>query len=328
MKKLLFFFIFLFIFLIIFSLNNDNIINKKIIKDNIDINYPYFKNNNINNYIINFINDNIIINSNEKLIIDYDYNSLDNILIFYKTKIDNNIINSKITTFKVKKNLLIKINNLKEVNDYDFYNNKYIDSNTKLVAFTFDDGPNYNTSKIIDVLNKYNVTATFFVMGKNISGNEKVIKKMLNSNMEIANHTYNHLLLTKYDKEKIKEEILKTNELIFDITNSYPTLLRPSYGSFNKKIKEVSNMPIIIWNIDTLDWKYKNSNKIADNILSKVKDGDIILMHDIYKSTLNSLDIVIPKLLDRGYQIVSVSELFFYKGINLEKGSVYGYAKK
>ena len=150
---------------------------------------------------------------------------------------------------------------------------------------------------------------------------------MFNSNMEIGNHTYNHLLLTKYSKDKIEEEINKTNNLIFDITNSYPTLLRTSYGSVNRKIKEVSNMPIIIWNIDTLDWKYKSSDRIAYKILNKVKDGDIVLMHDIYKATLNSLEIIIPELLERGFQIVSVSELFYYKEINLEKGKVYGFAK-
>lgn len=326
MKKILFFFICIIIFFICFISKNNAVIDKEILDSGIRVNYPYF-NYDINNDIVNYINDEISNNNSDSLIIDYDYNDESNILTFYKTMIDNNIISSKINTFKVNKDSALKINNIKYVNDYNFYNNRYIDKNTKLIAFTFDDGPNYNTSKIVDTLNKYNVTATFFVMGKNIKGNEKVLEKMVESNMEIGNHTYNHLLLTKYSKEKIKEEITKTNNLIFDITGSYPTLLRTSYGSVNKKIKEVSDMPIIIWNIDTLDWKYKNSNNISERILSKVSDGDIILMHDIYKSTLNSLDIVIPKLLDRGYQIVSVSELFYYKEVNLENGKVYGFSK-
>lgn len=327
MKKILFFFIFITVIVLIFSFNKENVIDKEIKKDNLTINYPYFSNNNINSNILNYINKNINNSSNSKLIIDYDYDEENNILTFYKTKINKNITNNKINTFKVGKNTLTRINNIKKVNDYDFYNNRYIDKSTKLIAITFDDGPNYNTGGVIDILNKYNVTATFFVTGKNIKGNEKIIKKMHDSNMEIGNHTYNHLLLTKYNESKIKEEIEKTNKLIHDITDSYPTLLRTSYGSVNKKIKKVSNMPIIIWNIDTLDWKYKNSKKIADKILNKVKDGDIILMHDIYKSTLNSLDILIPELLDRGYQMVSVSELFYYKEIKLENGKVYGFAK-
>ena len=86
-------------------------------------------------------------------------------------------------------------------------------------------------------------------------------------------------------------------------------------------------MPIIIWDIDTLDWKYKNSQRIANKILSSIKDGDIVLMHDIYKSTLNSLDLVIPELLNRGYKIVSVSELFYLKNQSFENGKVYGYVR-
>lgn len=326
MKKILFFFVFILLFVPFFILKKDTVIDKKINDYNVIVNYPYFTSNNVNSYINGYISKNIISNDS-KLIIDYDYNDKNKILTFYKTKINNNIINTKINTFEVKKNSLIKVKNIKNVNDYDFYNNKSIDKNTKLIAFTFDDGPNYNTSSVIDTLVKYNVTATFFVMGKNIKGNEKIIKKMYDSGMEIGNHTFNHLLLTKYSSEKIEEEIANTNDLIFEITGRYPSLLRTSYGSVNKKVKQLANMPIIIWDIDTLDWKYKNSNRIANRILNKVNDGDIILMHDIYKSTLNSLDIVIPALIERGFQIVSVSELFYYKDIDLENGKVYGFAK-
>ena len=164
-------------------------------------------------------------------------------------------------------------------------------------------------------------------MGKNIKGHELTLKKMLDSNMEIGNHTFNHLLLTKYKKDTILNEIDNTTNLIYEVTNTYPKLLRPSYGSVNKKIKGLANYPIIIWDIDTLDWKYKNSKRIANTILTKVKDGDIVLMHDIYKSTLNALDLVIPKLLNNNYKLVTVSELFYYKNITLENGKVYGYAR-
>lgn len=326
MKKILFFFISIFIFVTIYNFFQDNIINKNILTENISINYPYFSNNNINGNIIMYINK-CINNFNGNLIIDYDYNDEDDIVTFYKTEINDNVINNKINTFKIGINNITKINNIKKVNDYDFYNNRYIDKNTKLIAFTFDDGPNYNTSLVIDVLLKYNVTATFFITGKNIKGNEKIIKKLSENNMEIGNHTYSHLLLTKYKEDKIQEEINNTNKLVYEITKNYPTLLRPSYGAVNKRIRENSNMPIILWNIDTMDWKYKNSNKISKRIIDKAKDGDIILMHDIHKSTLNSLDIIIPELLSKGYQIVSVSELFYYKEIDLEKGKVYGFAK-
>ena len=195
------------------------------------------------------------------------------------------------------------------------------------MALTFDDGPNYNTNKILDVLNKYHVPATFFVLGSKIKGNEYILKKMKDSGMEIGNHTYNHLLLTKYKEDKIKKEITDTNNLIFEITGKEPKLFRPSYGSFNKKIKNISEMPIIIWDIDTLDWKYHNSKKITSRVVNKVKDGDIVLMHDIYSATSNALDNIIPMLVNKGYSFVTVSDLFYYKGITLEKGKVYGYAR-
>ena len=196
----------------------------------------------------------------------------------------------------------------------------------KLVALTFDDGPNYNTSKILEILNEYNVSATFFVLGSKILGNEKIIKMMDEYGMEIGNHTYSHKLMIKMDSEHIIKEIKDTNDLIYKVINRYPKVVRPSYGSFNKKIKESIDMPIIIWDIDTLDWKNHNSTKIVSRVINKVSDGDIILMHDIYSATVKAVDIVIPKLINEGYQIVSVSELFYYKNIKLENGKVYGKA--
>ncbi len=331
MKKILFFFILTLIFIIIFS--KENITSKSIEKNNILIEYPYFNKENIDNYISSYINKNLLKNSNDKIYIDYDYDSDKNIISLYKTIINEGIISEEETKLEIKNGNIKKLNIIKNNNialtdtDYDFYKNSTINKEDKIIAFTFDDGPNYNTSKVIDVLNKYKVTATFFVMGKNIKGNEKVLEKLKESGMEIGNHTFNHKLLTKYSEEVIKEEIDKTSKLIYNTVGVYPNLLRPSYGSVNRKIKKIANMPIIIWDIDTLDWKYKNSKRIANKILNSVEDGDIILMHDIYKSTLNSLDIVIPKLLDNGYKIVSVSELFYYKNGKLDNGKVYGYCK-
>ena len=145
--------------------------------------------------------------------------------------------------------------------------------------------------------------------------------------MEIGNHTFNHLLLTKYKEDVIKEEIDNTSSVIFEATGTYPKLLRPSYGAYNNIIKKIGDMPIIIWDIDTLDWKYHNSKRIASRVINKVKDGDIILMHDVYSATANSLNIIIPELQNRGYTFVTVPELFYYKEITLEKGKVYGYAR-
>ena len=114
---------------------------------------------------------------------------------------------------------------------------------------------------------------------------------------------------------------------MFEIISKYPSLTRPSYGSTSSTIRSVIETPIIIWDIDTLDWKYHNSKRIYNKVIDKVRDGDIILMHDIYSATSNSLEMIIPKLLDEGYQLVTVSELFYYKNIELKPKNVYGLAR-
>ena len=296
--------------------------NKTIFNENTEISYPFFGNNKIDKYISNYLNNNI---KEDKVFIDYDYRNKDEIyyLTFYKYIINDNKINSDIDNLVINTSKS-NINKTSMINyEYDIIGNKVIDKEQKLIALTFDDGPSYNTNKVIDVLEKYNAKATFFVLGSKIKGNEYILKRLEETGNEIGNHTYNHLLLTKYEEEKIKEEINKTSNLIFEVTGKYPTLLRTSYGSVNNKIKKLANMPIIIWDIDTLDWKYHNSKKIAGRVITKAKDGDIVLMHDIYSATANALNTIIPTLQERGYNFVTVSELFYYKGINLEKGKVY-----
>ena len=318
--------------LIYFYDKTEMIINKEYIKDNIHIEYPFFNNQTIDGYIHNYLSSKIEEYDGDNIFIDYDYEFEDNIvdMEFYVYSENDNAIGSSV------KRLFIDINSLdiksvrasEEVSyEYYAYSNRVIDSDKPMIALTFDDGPNYNTSKILDILDKYNVKATFFVLGCNVKGNETVLKRMYKMGMEIGNHTYSHKLLSRLSKDKIEEEIEKTDELIFEVVGKYPTLLRPSYGTINKKIKSVAERPLIIWDIDTLDWKYHNSTRISNNILKKVKDGDIVLMHDIYSATANSLDIVIPKLLEQGYQLVTVTELFYYKGIGLESGKAYGYAR-
>lgn len=307
--------------------NEKTLKNKTIFNEYKEISYPFFGIEEVDSYIINYLND--YIKEDDNVLVDYDYINKDNIyyITFYKYLFDDNKINSGRDTFVVD----IKDNTINKTNpisyEYDIVQNKIIDRDSKLIALTFDDGPNYNTNKVLDVLEKYDVPATFFVLGSKIKGNEYILKRIINSGSEIGNHTYNHLILTKYKEDKIFEEINNTSELIYEVTGDYPKLLRPSYGIVNNKVKKLSNYPIIIWDIDTLDWKYHNSNRIANRVINKVSDGDIVLMHDVYSATSNALNIIIPKLKDNGYSFVTVSELFYYKNINLENGKVYGYAK-
>lgn len=312
----------------IFIVDSDNdVINKEVVSLNYDISYPFFSNDDIDNYISGYLNYDSYIDGN--VIIDYDIYDNDNLyyLTFYKYFWNDNMVSDGSDSFVIdtSNNSVSRIN--KTNYEYDVVINRKIDKSKKMIALTFDDGPNYNTSKVIDVLNKYDIKATFFVLGSRAINNKDILKKMADSGMEIGNHTYNHLLLTKYDENKIRSEIEDTSEVIYSATKKRTKLLRPSYGSVNNKIKKVANMPIIIWDIDTLDWKYHNSKRITSRVVNKVRDGDIILMHDIYSASLNALSNIIPILQDNGYEFVTIDELFYYKGISLENGKVYGYAR-
>lgn len=298
--------------------------------DHVHIEYPYFHNQIIDNYINIYLNNYIEKNGNNSLFIDYDYTEKkQNIeLTIYIYEKNEGIIKEKQKTFSVNltKGTIQSMEYVKENKVYDIYYQKIIDKNKPMIALTFDDGPNHNTAKILTTLEKYHIKATFFILGRNIEGNEKVIKKMSDLNMEIGNHMYSHKLLTKLTSDEITKEIKKVDNLIFEITGKNPTLIRPSYGSYNNRIKKIMDRPIIIWNIDTLDWKYHNSKKIYKRVMKSISDGDIILMHDIYNATANSLELIIPELLKEDYQFVTVSELLYYKEKSLEKGKVYSNA--
>lgn len=323
--------IILFLFVFCSLINKHDVINKIIKKEENTysylINYPYFNNDKVDNYVDNYLSEriNTIILDNGDLFIDYDYNIKDNNIFIkfyeYVTKLNTIKENIYEINYDYELDHIIKKRVFEEDN-YDILN--YTKSD-KMVAFTFDDGPSYNTIKIVNTLVKYDSKATFFLVGNQVEKYAKTMDVLVKNGMDIGNHTYSHKELTKLSNKEILKEIDLTNEVIYNKTGIKPMFLRPSYGAMNKRIKKLSTMPIIIWNIDTLDWKYHNSNKIKDKILKYVSDGDIILMHDTYVATLNAIEMVIPELKKQGYKIVSVSELFKYKGVKPKLGIGYGY---
>lgn len=187
--------------------------------------------------------------------------------------------------------------------------NKAIDPNKKMIALTFDDGPSKYTDKIIDLLNKYDTSGTFFVLGNKVEMYKDTIVKAIEQGSEIGNHSYNHKWLIKLNKTEFIDQINRTQSILKNTVNYTPTLLRPTYGSVNDEIKNNTTLDIVLWNIDTLDWKLKNYKDIANRVIGKVEDGDIVLMHDIHERTLKALEIILPKLKAEGYQLVTVSEL-------------------
>ncbi len=199
-----------------------------------------------------------------------------------------------------------------------------VDPTKPMIALSFDDGPNKKTTiPILAVLKKYNSAATFFVLGNRVSNNVDILERMLEEGSEIGNHSYNHKELTKLSPPELMDQITKTQDAVIGATGIEPKLMRPTYGSYNDNLKSKVGMPLILWSIDTLDWKSRDAKKVTDHVLSNVKDGDIVLMHDIYDSTAQAVQLLVPELIDRGYQLVTISELFEARGEMLEEGRIY-----
>ena len=196
-------------------------------------------------------------------------------------------------------------------------------SEKKTVAFTFDDGPSSFTNRLLDCLEENNVKATFFLVGYEISSFPDEVKRMEELGMEIGNHTAEHKDLTKLSASDIQTQIETVNAQLTELVGHGASVLRPPYGSVNDTVKENASLPMILWSIDTLDWESKDAEKIADVVLSEIEDGSIILMHDIYSTTVDAVEILVPKLLEQGYELVTVHELAQNFDITLENGTTY-----
>ncbi|MBO4687139.1 MAG: polysaccharide deacetylase family protein [Clostridiales bacterium] len=194
----------------------------------------------------------------------------------------------------------------------------------KLVALTFDDGP-YTpvTMRILDALEPYGAHATFFVVGNRVGNYSESVIRATNLGCEIADHTWNHTTLTKISGDAVSQQIWDCAETVYNLTGVCPRVMRPVGGSYNSTVSANVGMPMIIWSVDTNDWKYRDSQHVIDEIMNNVRDGDIILMHDLYESTADAVEYVVPALIEAGYTLVTISELAEYKGIDMENGKAY-----
>ena len=160
---------------------------------------------------------------------------------------------------------------------------KVIDPSKPVIALTFDDGPSKYTDDILSLLKENNAYATFFVVGNKVETYSSTINTMIKNGNEIGNHSYSHKWLSRLSTNSIKEEIELTQNVLKNIAGYTPTLIRPTYGAVNKKLRNSTNLKVIIWDVDTKDWKIKSEEKIAERALNSIEDGDIVLMHDIYE---------------------------------------------
>lgn len=195
-----------------------------------------------------------------------------------------------------------------------------INPNKPMVALSFDDGPAFTykgentTERILDVLEKYNARATFFMVGERVDkSTQYLLERELKIGCELGNHTYGH---THYGEDVTALDISKASERIKKYAGQYPTIFRCPGGKLTSVIKKEckkEGMPLAYWSVDTDDWKSKNSKLVYKKVINQVYDGSIILMHDIYPSTADAVELIVPKLIKKGYQIVTVSQLITAK---------------
>ena len=193
----------------------------------------------------------------------------------------------------------------------------------KRIALTFDDGPHVRqTPKLLDVLAAYGAHATFFVLGNRADHEGELLNRMVAEGHQIGTHTYTHKQLSILSNAQITEELEASCQTIERLTGVRPTALRPPYGSKNASVLQIATqerLSIILWNVDPEDWKCQNANQVASHIIQRAQDGDIILLHDMYGSTVDAVERVLSTLTGQGYEFVTVDELI----PNSQPGEVY-----
>ena len=201
------------------------------------------------------------------------------------------------------------------------------DCGAKLLAITFDDGPGQYTGYLLDELAARGVHATFFVAGYRAVNYPETLKRIVNEGHQLANHTYNHADLNTLSAEKIQQEAASTQKLITAAGGSEHAYIRPPYGNANATVKGALDVPLIIWSVDPVDWQVLNTSAVSDNIVSGAYDGSIILVHDIYKTSVNGALDAIDRLQAKGYEFVTVEELLLRRGVTPQGGTLYYDAK-
>ena len=207
-----------------------------------------------------------------------------------------------------------------KISDYEDVIIKKGSDDEKVIALTFDDGPDeVFTPQVLDILKKNNVKATFFVVGEKVEYNKELLKRQYTEGHEIGNHTFTHINVAKNSYDKVEKEITDTQNAVKNVIGVEPKIFRPPYRAMSKSVCDIivsKKMNIILWsNLDPRDWSNPGVGNIINTILTKVQNGNIILLHDYNNrrndksQTIQALEVVIPKLKEKGYKFVTISEL-------------------
>ena len=198
----------------------------------------------------------------------------------------------------------------------------------KFVALTFDDGPTPGvTERLLEGLAERYVSATFFLCGYRMENAPQLVEQIVENGHEVGIHGYSHCYLHDLPQSQVLEELTATAERIEALTGQRPTLLRPPGGLLSDALRQTAanqNLPIILWNVDTMDWCCSDPQTVAQRIVETVEDGDIVLLHDLHDSSVQGVLLAIDQLERQGYQFCTVSELAMLHGVPLEPGRAYG----
>lgn len=194
----------------------------------------------------------------------------------------------------------------------------------KKVALTFDDGPSDFTDRLLDCLEANQAKATFFLVGKEVEYFQEPVRRMEALGCEIGNHSYDHTDLTSLSPEEISSQIGRTDQLILELTGHGGTVVRPPYGSVNETVSSVIATPMILWSIDPEDWvENADPQKIVQSVMEQVTEGSVILMHDIFSTSVDAAELLIPRLIQEGYDLVTIHELAAFYGTDLTEEGIF-----
>ena len=232
----------------------------------------------------------------------------------------NRCFDLKVFYYEIKDylNFEVPIYSYKNEDGFDY------DENKITIVFSFDDGPNgKKTQNILNTLEDYKMSATFFMLGNKLLNDEETVKKVTNSHSEVGYHSFNHTSFIKQKISEVKNEYQTSNEIFYSLTSHYFKYTRPPYGSYNQKVLDSIDTPFVRWDIDTNDWRYRDAEYITKYVLENYSNGDIILFHDSYDTTVKAINKLVPILYNLDVQVLSITEYTKLKNINLENHKMY-----
>ncbi|MET8825540.1 polysaccharide deacetylase family protein [Streptomyces sp. NPDC004610] len=196
----------------------------------------------------------------------------------------------------------------------------------KCVALTFDDGPAADTTRLLTILKERNVKATFYLVGKNVQRYPATARNASRAGHQIGNHSWDHPDLTRLTTAQIRSQLSRTDTAIKQATGIEPTTMRAPYGAHNTAVRQASDRPLVHWSVDTLDWKYRDPARIVRTVRDQTRPGDIVLLHDIHRTTVNAVPDIIKTLKAKGFHFVTVDQLFAPAKLPAEQVSYHNRA--